>query len=82
MLNGFSYHGTVYAAWTENGKVRIKAYDEGADTWTWADNGSINYDVSQASSGITFQEYHGKLYMTWNEHHDTAEQVRVRIYQN
>ncbi|WP_236860144.1 6-bladed beta-propeller [Candidatus Formimonas warabiya] len=80
MLNGTVYHGTLYAAWTENGKVRIKTYDEDEETWVPLGDGNINYDASKASSGLTFMEYQGKLYISWKESNGTAEQIRVKVH--
>ncbi|ATW28166.1 beta strand repeat-containing protein [Candidatus Formimonas warabiya] len=82
MLNGTVYHGTLYAAWTENGKVRIKTYDEDEETWVPSGDGNINYDASKASSGLTFMEYQEKLYISWKESNESSvEQIRVKVYQ-
>jgi hypothetical protein len=76
MLNGTMYNNILYAAWTENGKVKIKSYASG--TWKTADD--INYDLSKASSGPAFAEYDGKLYVSWKEGSGTADKIRAKVY--
>ncbi|MEL7567609.1 MAG: InlB B-repeat-containing protein, partial [Dehalobacterium sp.] len=80
MLTGFVHNGTIYAAWTEDGRVRIKSSQATGHTWTLADNGNVNYDAAKASSGLTFVEYQGQLYLSWKEDNGTTDQIRLKVH--
>jgi DNA-binding beta-propeller fold protein YncE len=79
MLTGKEYNGVLYAAWTENGIVRMKFLDTESNNWVPVKDEVINYSTPETSSGITFQEYYGKLYISWQENNGRGEQIRVKL---
>ncbi len=75
----FVLNGQVYVTWSENGgaayQIRIKRWN--VSSWSWEDNGGINYNSGMTASDPHVIIFDNKALFTWSESDGTANQIRV-----
>jgi len=59
----------LYALWVEGNGTRnqIRAKKFNGETWSDADNGSINYELTEKAALPYLAEYNGGIYAAWSE---------------
>lgn len=76
MLSAAFNNGKFYAGWTEADRIKVKSMEDGSNSWTGL------FDMTNASKGISFAEYQGKLYITWQESNGAEQRIRVKMLEN
>ncbi len=75
------YAEKLYAAWDENGRIRVKVYngDDANPLWSFIDGGGsdgINYEPSTPANHPGLTILNAKLYATWVE----GARTRIAVY--
>ena len=78
----------LFAIWSEDngagkGEIRSAVYDNGTDSWDTNSNfQALNYSTSYSANNPQLLYNNSSLYAIWSENNGTANQVRVKQFDN
>jgi len=78
----------LFAIWSEDngagkGEIRSAVYDNGTDSWDTNSNFQpLNYSTSYSANNPQLLYNNSSLYAIWSEDNGTANQIRVKLFDN